>query len=106
MAQIGILLDQHAYNLSGQDLADAARRIESLGFESVWLLDSFSRDPFVTASFILGNTTKLKVGTGIATVYSRDAMAMTQAREAFSEYYPGRFMMGLGASNPIMKRPG
>src|SRR5688572_15374313 len=99
MPQIGVLLDQHAYNLTAEDLAEAARRIEALGFESVWLLDSFSRDPFIAAAFILGNTRTLKVGTGIATVYSRDAMAATQARETLSDYYPGRFLMGLGASN-------
>lgn len=99
MVQIGILLDQHAYNMAPQELATTVGRIESFGFESVWLLDSFSRDPFITASFILGSTTTLKVGTGIATVYSRDAMAATQARETLSEYFPGRFLMGLGASN-------
>src|SRR5215213_7573473 len=99
MPQVGVLLDQHAYNLPPQELADVARRVERLGFESVWLLDSFSRDPFIAASFILGNATSLKVGTGIATVYSRDPMAATQARETLSDYYPGRFLMGLGASN-------
>lgn len=99
MTDIGILLDQSAYNMPPKELAETVARVERLGFESVWLLDSFSRDPFVTASFILSNSTRLKVGTGIATVYSRDPMAATQAREALSEYYPGRFLMGLGASN-------
>jgi probable F420-dependent oxidoreductase len=104
MPQIGILLDQQAYNLPPQALVDVARRIEMLGFESTWLLDSFSRDPFLAASFILANTTRLKVGTGIATVYSRDAMAATQARETLSHYYPGRFLMGLGASNETIAK--
>ena len=99
MPNIGVLLNQHAYDLDAEALAALAISIESLGYESVWLLDSFSRDPFLAASFILGRTTTLKVGTGIATVYSRDAMAATQARETLSEYYPGRFIMGLGASN-------
>jgi probable F420-dependent oxidoreductase len=104
MPKISILLDQHAYNLRAGELAAAANRIERLGFESVWLLDSFSRDPYVTAGFILGSTTRLKVGTGIATVYSRDAMATVQARETLSEYYPGRFLLGLGASNETIAR--
>lgn len=102
MPQIGVLLDQSAYNMPPAELAAAAKRIESLGFESAWLLDGFSRDPFVAASFILQQTTKLKVGTGIATVYSRDPMAAQQARESLSHYYPGRFLMGLGASNEFI----
>ncbi|WP_158244546.1 LLM class flavin-dependent oxidoreductase [Paraburkholderia rhynchosiae] len=94
-----MLLDQNAYNLASDELIGAVKQIEQLGYESVWLLDSFSRDPFITASFILSKTDKIAVGTGIATVYSRDAMAAVQARETLSEYYPGRFLMGLGASN-------
>lgn len=99
MSKIGILLNQHAYDLTGNRLAEVAKSIEGLGFESVWLLDSFSRDPFLAASFILANTTELKVGTGVATIYGRDAMSATQARETLSEYFPGRFFMGLGCSN-------
>lgn len=102
MPLIGILLGQHAYDMQGKPLAELATSIEALGYESVWLLDSFSRDPFIAASFILGSTTTLKVGTGVATVYSRDAMAATQARETLSDYYPGRFLMGLGASNEVI----
>lgn len=102
MPHIGVLLSQHAYDLDAPALSALAQSIEKLGYESVWLLDSFSRDPFLAASFILGNTTTLKVGTGVATVFSRDAMAATQARETLSEYYPGRFLMGLGASNEFI----
>lgn len=99
MGDVAVLLSQPAYELAGPQLTDLVRSIEALGYESVWLLDSFSRDPFIAASFILDSTTTLKVGTGIVTVYSRDAMAAAQARDTFAEYYPGRFLMGLGASN-------
>lgn len=99
MGHVGVLLSQSAYELAGAHLTELAQFIEALGFESVWLLDSFSRDPFIAASFILHDTTRLKVGTGIVTVYSRDAMAAAQARDTFAAYYPGRFLMGLGASN-------
>ncbi|MBB4640644.1 LLM class flavin-dependent oxidoreductase [Rhizorhapis suberifaciens] len=99
MPLIGVLLNQHAYDLQAEALAKLAVSVEALGYESVWLLDSFSRDPYLAASFILGSTKTLKVGTGVATVYSRDAMAAVQARETLSEYYPGRFLMGMGASN-------
>lgn len=99
MTKVGVILDQNAYNLSPEKLIETVSRIGNLGFESVWLLDSFSRDPFLTATFILSNTSGIAVGTGIATVHSRDAMAAVQARETLSHYYPGRFLMGLGASN-------
>lgn len=102
MPKVGIILDQHAYNLAPEALVTTVKRIEKLGYESVWLLDSFSRDPFITASFIMSRTDAILVGTGIATVHSRDAMAAVQARETLSHYYPGRFLMGLGASNAVI----
>ena len=108
MTLVGLTLDRTTNFLSGKKLAELAQNIERLGFESVWLLDAFGREPFITASFILANTSTLKVGTGIATVYGRDSTTTVQALETLSELYPNRFFMGLGASNPavVAKRKG
>ncbi|MBB4639723.1 LLM class flavin-dependent oxidoreductase [Rhizorhapis suberifaciens] len=108
MPIVGLTLDRTAHFLPAEQLAELAVKIERLGFESVWLLDSFGRDPFLTCGFMLSKTSTLKVATGVATVYSRDAMGAVQTRQALSEFYPGRFIMGLGASNPIViaKRKG
>lgn len=108
MPQIGLTLDRTTLTLPAEQLAEVVVKIERLGYESVWLLDAFGRDPFQACGYILSKTSTLKVATGVATVYSRDAMGMVQTREALSEFYPGRFIMGLGASNPfvIAKRKG
>lgn len=108
MPIVGVTLDRTTHMLSARELADLALKIERLGFESVWLLDSFGRDPYMACAYILSKTSTLKVATGVATAYSRDAMGAKQTREALSEFYPGRFLMGIGASNPIViaKRKG
>lgn len=108
MPQIGLTLDRTTHMLPAERLAELVQKIERLGFESVWLLDSFGRDPFAACAYMLSKTSTLKVATGVATVYSRDATGALQTREALSEFYPGRFIMGLGASNPIViaKRKG
>lgn len=102
MTHIGLTLDRTTNFLSANALKKLAVHIEQLGFESVWFLDAFGRDPFLAASYLLANTTSLIVGTGVATVYARDALAAAQALQTLSEFYPGRFAMGLGASNPIV----
>lgn len=102
MPKIGLLLDRTTNFLPGPQLAELAQNIERLDFESVWLLDAFGREPFIAASFLLANTTRLKVGTGVATVYGRDPTSAVQALQTLSELYPGRFFMGLGASNPAV----
>lgn len=108
MPLIGLTLDRTTHLLPPDRLVELVRNIERLGFESVWLLDAFGRDPFLACGFMLSHTSRLKVATGVATVYGRDATGAVQARQALSEFYPGRFIMGLGASNPIViaKRKG
>jgi probable F420-dependent oxidoreductase len=52
-----------------------------------------------TAGFLLARTTRLKVATGIANVYVRDAHSMAQSRQTLAELSGGRFLLGIGVSN-------
>lgn len=108
MASIGLTLDRTTHFLPPEQLSNLVVKIERLGFESVWLLDSFGREPFLACGFMLSQTSTLKVATGVATVYGRDPTGAVQALQTLSELYPGRFIMGLGTSNPIViaKRKG
>ncbi len=76
--------------------------IERLGFESLWLPETFGREPLATAGFLLARTERICVGTGIANVYVRDAHAMAQASRSLAELSGGRFLLGLGVSNAGM----
>ncbi|MFT4658895.1 MAG: putative F420-dependent oxidoreductase [Candidatus Aldehydirespiratoraceae bacterium] len=76
------------------------QRLESLGYDSVWIPDMFGREIYVTAGYLLSNTTTMKVATGIAHVYGRDAIATAQAARTLSELSDGRFILGLGISHP------
>jgi alkanesulfonate monooxygenase SsuD/methylene tetrahydromethanopterin reductase-like flavin-dependent oxidoreductase (luciferase family) len=80
MTEIGVALDTHIDLISENELRDTVRRIEELGLESVWLPDAMGREPFVLATFLLANTMRLKVGTGIANVHGRDAIAVFHAK--------------------------
>src|SRR5438552_775195 len=91
MPLIGLTLDRSSHLLPAEKLSKLVRNIERLGFESVWLLDSFGREPFVACGFMLSQTSTLKVATGVATVYGRDPTGAVQALHALSEFYPGRF---------------
>jgi probable F420-dependent oxidoreductase len=75
------------------------REIEALGFESLWLPETFGREPIATAGYLLARTERLVVATGIANVYARDATAAAQARRSLAELSDGRFLLGLGVSN-------
>ena len=101
MGEIGVTLDTHTEFLAGSEVLAIVRHIEKLGFESVWLTDTMGREPFVLASALLSATDRIRIGTGIASMYGRDAMVAGQTRRTLSELFPGRFLMGLGVSAPF-----
>lgn len=86
--------------LDARALCAFAARLEALGYESLWLPELFGREPVATAGYLLGRTERLKLATGIANVYVRDAHAMAQTRRTLAELSGGRFIVGLGVSNP------
>ena len=89
-----------ADTMSVDDLVEYVRQLEGLGYESVWIPDMFGREIYVMAGHLLSHTTTLKVATGIAHVYGRDAIASAQAARTLSELSAGRFIHGLGVSHP------
>ncbi|MFN0091441.1 MAG: LLM class F420-dependent oxidoreductase [Acidimicrobiales bacterium] len=85
-----------------QQAADAARQIEALGFPTVWIPEATGRDAFVHSTLLLSATTTLKVATGIANVYARDAMTTAASQKTLAEAFPDRFLLGLGVSSPAL----
>jgi probable F420-dependent oxidoreductase len=76
-----------------------AAEIEALGFGAIWVPEAVGRDPMVNAFLLLSATERIKVATGIASIYARGAMTMTSGWKAVSEAFPGRFLLGLGVSH-------
>ena len=79
--------------------AELAAEVEELGYRSIWIPEAVGRDPFVMATLLLSGTSSLKVATGIANIYARDAMTMANAQRTVCEAFEGRFLLGLGVSH-------
>jgi len=82
--------------------AAAAARIESLGYSALWIPETVGRDPFVHAAWLLANTTKLVVATGIANIYHREPGVMVAAQKTLAEQSGNRFVLGMGVSHKPM----
>jgi len=80
----------------------AAQELEALGFPILWINETTGRDPFVLATMLLSSTSRLKLATGIANVYARDALTMSACQKTLGEGYPDRFVLGLGVSSPVL----
>jgi probable F420-dependent oxidoreductase len=81
---------------------EAAQEIESLGYRTVWVPEAVGRDPMVNSALLLSATTSLNLATGIASIWSRDAMACAASHLSLSEAFPDRFLLGLGVSHQPM----
>jgi probable F420-dependent oxidoreductase len=81
---------------------EAAQELEAMGYPTLWLNEATGRDPFVLAALLLSATSMLKVATGIANVYARDAMTTAACQKTLAEAFPGRFLLGLGVSSPVL----
>jgi len=80
----------------------AAQELEALGFPILWINETTGRDPFVLATMLLSSTSTLKLATGIANIYARDALTMSASQNALGEAFAGRFVLGLGVSSPVL----
>jgi probable F420-dependent oxidoreductase len=87
-------------NTKGEDLTAFARRVEELGYESMWFPEILGREVMSTAGWVLASTSTLKVGTAIASVYARPASTAAMAAHTLAELSGGRFSLSLGVSVP------
>jgi probable F420-dependent oxidoreductase len=81
---------------------EAAQELEAMGYPMLWINEATGRDPFVLATLLLSATSTLKLATGIANVYARDAMTTVACQKTLAEAFPGRFLLGLGVSSPVL----
>jgi len=79
-----------------------ARRVEAWGYSALWLPESRGRNALVHSAWLVANTQKLIVATGIANIYARDPMAMANGQRALAEQSGGRFLLGVGVSHRPM----
>ncbi len=81
---------------------ETAAELEALGYRAVWVPEAVGRDPLVNSALLLAGTERLVLATGIASIWSRDAMAMAASHLTLSEAYPDRFLLGMGVSHQPM----
>jgi probable F420-dependent oxidoreductase len=101
-ANLGVLFNTDRLDRNG--FLDYAKRVDDLGFESLWLPELFTRDPFTASAYILANTKSVNLATGIANLYGRDPVATVTTASTLQEMSENRFILGLGVSNAGLNR--
>src|SRR5262245_22314468 len=76
----------------------AARTAEELGYDSVWIPEAWAYEQFQLLTEIALATSRLKVATGIANLFSRSAGLRAMSAATLDEVSEGRAILGLGTS--------
>jgi probable F420-dependent oxidoreductase len=90
--------------LSAAEAATFAKRVEAWGYGALWAPEAVGREVFSASAWLLANTTRLVVASGIANIYARDSFAAAAAQKGLNEQSGDRFLLGLGVSHiPLVK---
>ena len=92
-------------NWAIRDAQQVARDLEALGYGSLFYGEAYGKETLTQAGAFLGATERLVVGTGIANIHARDAIAAESGGRTLSALHPGRFVLGLGVSHgPLVEK--
>lgn len=98
LGRVGIWTGQFDYVPAGE-LRAAAAEVEDLGYGALWTGEAVGREVLTAAALLLAATRRIVVGTGIANIWARDALAMAAGQRTLAEAFPDRFVLGVGVSH-------
>ncbi len=101
MARIGLTLPR-SEDLPRREIVEVVQQAEALGYESVWVGESWGRDGFTWLAQLACHTKTIKLATGITPVFSRTPALIAQTVASLDEISEGRVILGLGTSGPIV----
>ena len=85
-------------------IPELARQAEAHGFDCAWGGEANNKDPTVMLSAIAAVTRQLKVGSAIYHILGRTPATLALQAVGLDELTGGRFLLGIGSSNPTIAK--
>ena len=101
MNDIGFFLNA-SRETSNDDVISIAQHADHLGYHSFWTGESWGRDVFTVLTMVACHTEHLRLGAGIANVFSRTPALIAQTVASLDILSHGRAILGLGSSGRIV----
>ncbi len=76
-----------------------ARRVDELGYGTLWVPETVGREPFTLLGLLAAETSQILLGTSIVSIWGHDAQTTRMAAMTLHEASGGRFVLGLGVSH-------
>jgi probable F420-dependent oxidoreductase len=81
---------------------EVLREMESIGYTDAWTAEVDGPDAFTPVTLAAAWTERIRLGTAIASVFTRTPTVLAQTAWAVAEAAQGRFCLGIGSSSPAI----
>ncbi|HTT95891.1 MAG TPA: LLM class F420-dependent oxidoreductase [Solirubrobacterales bacterium] len=98
--KLGVNLGYWGIGPAGEEALDAVLAAEKLGYESVWVAESYGSDVVSVLAWLAGQTQTINLGAAILQVPARPPAAAAMAGATIDKLSGGRFLFGFGPSGP------
>ena len=98
--RIGIVADAPTFPGDWNTIRESVHLADSLGYDAVWLGEAWGYELFTSLADLLRVTQRMKLGAGVANIFSRSPAVIAATAATLDERSGGRMLLGLGSSGP------
>lgn len=104
MSEIGLVIPDQLAGFRPTEMIDFAALADDVGYSSVWKGESSENNTFMVLTGIATATESVRLGTGIASVYTRSPTLMAMSINTLNNLSDGRAILGIGVSSkPVVE---
>lgn len=96
--RIGLMADIPNFPAPWNQIMEKVKIAEELGYDSIWLAETWGYELFTSMADLVRITKRIKIGAGIANIYSRTPALIASTVATLDERSGGRIILGLGPS--------
>src|SRR5579864_3816445 len=96
--RIGLMADSPNFPAAWDQVVEKVKIADELGYDSIWLGESWGYELFTSMADLVRATKRIKIGAGIANIYSRTPALIATTVATLDERSGGRIILGLGPS--------
>src|SRR6195952_6073752 len=98
--KLGVHIGYWGLGLTSADQLAIVQEAERLGYDSVWTAEAYGSDAATILAWLAGQTTTIKLGSGIFQMPGRSAAMTAMTAATIDELSGGRMILGIGSSGP------
>src|SRR3989449_2932682 len=96
--RVGLVAEIPNFPGPWSEVMEKVKLADELGYDSIWLGESWGYELFTSMGDVVRITKRIKIGAGIANIYSRTPALIASTVATLDERSGGRIILGLGPS--------